>query len=445
MQKDLAFVGKLIVTKKMIKKQIGPMYEEFGSATIDTVTYSNKYHYRAQLSYEKDPLERGFLSFFFNSKGKVTGFGDGEPSYIYPKAKLTKTAKTAEERILSIINEKHLKNSTDKFNGSVLVMDQGKEIVKKSFGFSDFEKRTPLNEHTRFDLASCSKQFTAMAIMILEEQGKLSYSDNVKKYIPELPYDSISIEHLLTHTSGLPSYQRLVNKEWDDKRKYVTNNDIVDLLKEHQPDVIFKPNKSFRYSNTGYVMLAIIVERVSGISFANFLAENIFSALGMNDTRVYNTKRSKGELIDNFAHGYIKDKKSKEYILPDSSDKYNYVIQMDPIVGDGAICSSIHDLALWSKASKDFALVDENSWKKARTKLTFKNGRRLGYGYGLFLRQDEGIEEVVYHTGGWPGYVTMIIELPEQEKTVVILSNNNYRGVLRMADDILITLLTGNE
>ncbi len=441
MKKHLAPMGKLLVTKGILKKQIGPIYEEFGKATIDTVTYSNKYHYRAQLSYEKDSTERGFFSFFFNPKGKVSGFGDSEPSYIYPKREKTETLENVEEKILSIINEKHRKEGKEKFNGNVLVIDQGKKVFNQSFGLADFDKEIPLNEHTRFDLASCSKQFTAMAIMILEEQGKLSYSDNIKKYIPELPYDSITIENLLTHTSGLPSYQSLVDKEWDNKRMYVTNYDIVDLLKEHKPEVYFKPNKSFRYSNTGYVMLAIIVEKVSGESFASFLEENIFSPLGMEDSRVYNTKRSKGEVINNFADGYVKDKKTKKYVLPDSLDKYKYVIQMDPIVGDGAICSSTYDLALWSKASKDFALVEEATWKRARTKLTYRNGKRLGYGYGLFLRQDEGIEEVVYHTGGWPGYITMIIELPEHEKTVVILSNNSYEGVLNMADDILITLM----
>lgn len=437
-KKDFPFLVRVLIPKKILAQQFAPMYEKLGVAKIDTVTYSNKYHYRAQLSFDKDSTAREFLSFLFDSDGTLNGVGSSEPSFIYPKSITANHYSTEdlEEKIASIVKKNHLEDSTSFFNGSILVADQGKTVFKGSYGYTDFDKQTSINEHSRFDLASCSKQFTAMGIMILQEQGKLKYSDDVTQYIPKLPYQGITIEDLLHHTSGLPSYMALVDKEWD-KSKFLTNYDIVDLLHEHQPKVVFEAGKSFRYSNTGYVMLAVVIEQASGMSFAEFMKQNVFQPLGMNDTRVYNTKRSKGEVIGNFAHGYVKDRKTREFVMADSSERHDFVRYMDNIVGDGAICSSIHDLAIWGNSTLNQELVSAANWEKARTKLVLDDGRELGYGFGVFLRQDEGMEEVIYHTGGWPGYVTIIVQLPEIEKTIAILSNNDYNDVLNMADEIL--------
>jgi CubicO group peptidase (beta-lactamase class C family) len=440
MQKPFFTIGKLLISEKILSNEFEPYFKKFGKATIDTVTYSNKYQYTVQLSLEKDLSERAFLSFIFSEKGKVQGFGFTQPTLIYPKKEKGKLPKDFAEKASSVINKKHLSDSLNLFNGCVIVLDNGIEVFKNCYGYSNFETKTPLNENSRFDIASCGKQFTAIAIMLLVEQGKLNYSDNIKKYISEVPYENITIENLLTHTSGLPEYQNLLTKYWD-KTKFATNYDVIELFQKHQPKLLFTPNESFSYCNTGYAFLSVIIEKVSGMSYSEFLDKNIFTPLDMKNTRVYNTRRSENEIINNFAYGYVYSNKEKKYVLPDSTSKYQHVIWMDAITGDGNIATSISDLIQWDKACREFELIDKSSWDRAYSKYKLSNGKFVNYGYGLFLLKEHNIEDLIYHTGGWPGYLSIILRLPEQEKTIVVLSNNSYDDFLRLADDITALIL----
>lgn len=440
MQKPFFTIGKLLIGKKSLQNEFEPYYNKFGKAKIDTVTYLHKYQYTAQISLEKDPTERAFLSFLFSENGKVQGFGFTHPTLIYPKSEKGNLPENFSEKIASIIQRKHLRDSLNSFNGCVLILDNGNEVFKDCYGYSNFETRTELNEHSLFDIASCSKQFTALAIIILAEQGKLDYTDHVKKYIPELPYENITIENLLTHTSGLPDYQELLTKYWD-KTKFATNYDVIELFQMHQPKLLFSPNERFAYSNTGYTFLSVVIERVSGMNYAEFLDKNIFTPLEMNDTRVYNTRRSKNELIDNCAYGYVYSNGLGKYVLPDSTSTYRHVIWMDAITGDGNIVTSIADLSKYDKAWREFQLIKKSSWERACSKYKLSNGEIVNYGYGLFLREGKGIEPVIYHTGGWPGYLSIIMRLPDQEKTIVVLSNNSYDDFLRLADDMVTEIL----
>ncbi len=444
MQQPVILLGKLLITGKALKKEFGPYYKKYGNASIDTVTYTNQYSYTAQLSFEKDRGKRGFLNFLFTEKGKVAGFGFAQPTLIYPKAQArNKSNFTAEEmaaRIDSIIRKNHLNRKQNSFNGCVLALDKGAEIYKNCFGYADFATKTPLNDSTLFDLASCSKQFTAMAIMVLAEQGKLQFTDTLQKYIPGLPYPNITIENLLTHTSGLPDYERLMKKHWD-KSKFATNYDIVPLFIKHKTKTSFSPNQQFKYSNTGYALLSIVIEKASGMSYAEFLEKHIFAPLAMNHTRVYNTRRSQKEIVKNCATGYVTTAKSTKYVVPDSTSEYNYVIFMDAITGDGTVNSSLSDLIIWDKALRENTLVSEATLQNARTKHKLASGKEGGYGYGVLLKTGKGIEPVVYHTGGWPGYFSVILKFTEQEKTVVVLSNNSYDDFLILADEIAAVLM----
>lgn len=202
------------------------------------------------------------------------------------------------------------------FNGNVLVAEKGKIIFEKSYGFADMSSKAELDSHSIFELASVSKQFTAMAILLLEKSGRITLDDSLSKYLPQLPYKGITIEHLLTHTSGLPDYMALFQKYWN-KNEIAQNGHVVKLLTEHHPPSISKPGERYEYSNTGYVLLAAIIEIVTHQSFEAFLKNNIFRPLKMQQTRVYNTRRS-GEKISNYAYGYVFDEAKGEYVLPDS-------------------------------------------------------------------------------------------------------------------------------
>ena len=168
------------------------------------------------------------------------------------------------DRLLRKLDEK------GKFNGVVLVSEHSKVIYKKGFGYANYEEKKPNHVQSCFRLGSVTKQFTAMAIMILSDRGKLSYEDDIRKYLPTLPYEGVTIRHLLVHTSGLPDYMVLFDDEWD-KEKLAYKEDILKLLAEHHPPVDFAPGEKYEYSNTGYSLLACIVERACGETFGEFM------------------------------------------------------------------------------------------------------------------------------------------------------------------------------
>ncbi len=178
------------------------------------------------------------------------------------------------------------------FSGVALIADKGKQIYFKATGYRNFETKVPLDTTDIFELASVSKQFTAMVIMMLKEEGKLSYDDLIEKYIPGLPYPGITIRHLLTHTSGLPDYQAIMDQYWD-KSKVADNNDILTYLKKYQPPSLFAPGEKYTYSNTAYVILASIAEKVSGKDFIEFCSERIFTPLNMKNTDIRSLEAKK--------------------------------------------------------------------------------------------------------------------------------------------------------
>lgn len=162
------------------------------------------------------------------------------------------------------------------FSGVVLVADNGNTIYEKAFGVRNFETNEPIQTSDIFELASVSKQFTAMTIMMLKEEGKLDYEDPIEKYLPGLPYNGITIRNLLNHTSGLPDYQAVMDENWD-KSKVATNKDILEYLKKYHPPKNFEPGEKYQYSNTGYVFLGSITEAVSGQDFVTFCRDRIFN------------------------------------------------------------------------------------------------------------------------------------------------------------------------
>ena len=218
------------------------------------------------------------------------------------------------------------------FNGNVLVAENGKPIFQKSYGLANEETGAKLNERTTFELASVSKQFTAMGIVLLEKQAKLFYDDDISEYLPELKnYKGITIKNLLTHTGGLPDYMQLAEKHWD-KTRIVTNQEIIKLFEKEEPEVLFEPNARWYYSNTGYLILASIIEKVSGLSYEDFLKQNIFDPLEMDQTFVFRRRYQPKEL-DNYAKGYIFSDSFNRKILPDELGTDHYTVYLDGIVG----------------------------------------------------------------------------------------------------------------
>jgi CubicO group peptidase (beta-lactamase class C family) len=325
---------------------------------------------------------------------------------------------------------------TARFNGNVLVARNSEIVYQKSFGLRNFYTNEMLNDSTVFELASVSKAFTAMAIMMLKEQGKLSYEDDVRKYIPELPYEGMSIRHFLTHTSGIGEYEDLVVKATTDLKKIATNDDILAVFAKQKPPVLFKPGEKWEYSNTAYAMLATIVQRVSGKSFGEFLSENIFVPLDMKHSRIYKTRRS-GEIIPNYAYGFLYSDSLKKYVLPDSLKDHYYVYTLDGIEGDGVVNSTTGDLFKWNKALYTDKLVSKATLEEAFTSGKLNSDSLHGYGFGWFIENDSLLGKIVRHTGSWPGYRNLIVRFVDNRDCVIVLTNTENPAARILVGDEL--------
>ena len=328
----------------------------------------------------------------------------------------------ADERIYSI--DKFMQGQVDffKFNGNILVAEKGQMIYQKSFGVADFYTNQPLNDSSVFELASVSKQFTAMGILILKKQGKLNLSDSLRSYFPELPYSNITINNLLTHTSGLPDYEEAMKSKWNHK-KIAFNIDVIGFLAKERPPVHFKPGVKWEYSNTAYAILASIIEKVSGMTFKDFMAKNVFEPLNMRHSRVYNARRS-GETIKNYAYGFVWSDSLSKYVVPDSLPEYDFVYYLDGIQGDGTINSTTRDLLKWDRGIASQTLLGESTSKEFLfPHILCDTVLNVYYGYGVFVGKNQ-FGNYVHHAGGWPGYGTNLARYIDVDKTIIVLSNN---------------------
>ncbi|MCT3762157.1 serine hydrolase domain-containing protein [Elizabethkingia anophelis] len=309
------------------------------------------------------------------------------------------------------------------FNGNVLVAEKGKVIYEKSFGLANEKTKQKLDKNTVFELASVSKQFTAMGIVQLEKEGKLSYNDPLTKYFPELSfYKPITIDNLLYHTSGLPDYMSLFDKNWD-KKKFATNKDIVEMLAKYKPELLFVPGDKYEYSNTGYALLGLIIEKVSKQSYGDYLNKKIFKPLGMANTRVYRS-RYKPEKISNYALGYVVDSLGNKKLLDDLGKEY-YTYYLDGIVGDGMVNSTTGDLLKWDRALYGDKLVNQKDKDLIFSSIVTKDNKDTRYGYGWAIDTKYPFGKIANHSGGWAGYITFIERDLDYDKTIIILQNND--------------------
>ena len=306
------------------------------------------------------------------------------------------------------------------FNAVVLIAEQGKVKYEKAFGYSEFAQQIPLKKTDIFELASVSKQFTAMVIMMLKEKGLLQYDDLVEKYL-NIPYKGITIRNLLTHTSGLPDYQNIMDEHWD-KSKVAGNEDIIAYLNQYAPPKMFEPGMKYTYSNTGYVLLASIAEKASGRDFIEFANTEIFHKLGMKHTGIRTL--SEKAAVKNFAIGHIYVKEKDAFIRADSFPSSNYTIWLGNRKGPGRISSTVEDLLKWDQALYTDKLVSQQTLEEAFTPMTLKDGKISSYGFGWEIISNNPTGKIVWHNGDNPGYKTEIMRFLGKKATLIILCNN---------------------
>lgn len=318
-------------------------------------------------------------------------------------------------------------------SGSLLLAEGDKVLLRKSYGYADFANKIPLREDAVLELASVSKQFTAAAISLLVADGKLDPDAPAAKYLPELAaYPTLTTRNLIHHTGGLPDYMNLVDSV-DASSAFVTNQFVLDYLRDKKPAAQFAPGDKFAYSNTGYLILASLVERVSGQTFGDFLSARIFKPLGMTNSQVYRRRYEQDRKVDGFVPGYVWDE--DRYVIPDSLEDMSFVVTLDGVFGDGMVNSTLDDLYRWDRALAARKLLD--------TTLLFtpgktKDGTSTEYAFGQGVRKHPKYGYTISHSGGWPGVATYIYRFPETDRTLILLRNdggghNDRINVLRNA------------
>lgn len=321
------------------------------------------------------------------------------------------------DSLLQRINKRH------DFNGSVLVAKDGKILYQNEVGYADFKKKEPLNNASAFQLASVSKQFTAAAIMLLYERGQIKLTDSVNYFFPDFPYKGVTIKNLLNHTAGLPKYFWIAEHKWK-KDTAPTNSEMMNLLASSNVEKFFKPGRNFDYSNTGYLVLASIVEKISGNSFGDFLKEHIFEPLEMNDTFVYSYKKS--EVKNNQLYGYRLYRGWKHLKINSSVN--------DAIVGDKNIYTTSENLFKWILGLNNGKLLTKESLNLMYTKGETIYGRKIPYGFGF--RIDPKDDNIVYHHGKWNGFSTGLTQYLEDNIVIIVLEHTSYNAITSLTNKV---------
>ena len=293
---------------------------------------------------------------------------------------------------------------------SVAVVQDGKVVKAQGYGLANVELSVAATESTVYELASVTKQFTATGVMMLVEEGKLKLEDKITKLLPNLPptWEGVTVKHLLNHTSGIKSYTSLPNFE-KTLRKDFTKEELLKLILDAPLE--FKPGEKWNYNNTGFFLLGMLIEKVSGKSYGEFLKERIFQPLGMTSTRV----NSFQEIIKNRATGYTwagTELHTAEYVSPTQP------------FSAGALVSTVQDMAKWDAALATTQLLKKSSLEQMWTATKLNDGKNADYGFGWAVETSHG-HRLVQHGGGINGFSTQISRYRDDKLTLIVLTNSD--------------------
>ena len=306
-------------------------------------------------------------------------------------------------------------------NGTVLYAEGGQVLYRGAFGWRNLIKANDsIRIDDQFQLASVSKMFTAEAVMLLYSQGKLDYDDDLTQYIPEFPYKGITIRHLLNHRSGLSRYETLADEQWPDRGVPVHNDDIIRLFAQYKPEPYNQPDATFHYTNVNYVLLASVVERISGQHFEDFMREKVFAPLGMERSYIYSLRDVERitSYVNTEVQGHDLLRKGARRVQED---------YLNGVVGDKVMYSTVDDLYRFSLAIDCQLFLPDSIQQEA-----FKPGSaywKKGENYGFGWHMSEKHPGVVYHFGWWKGYRSFFIRDVEKGRVLIVLTNTNSSAV----------------
>lgn len=334
------------------------------------------------------------------------------PVLLHPELPPTVQPPLSSEKIARI--DSLLSNALQKyrFNGNALVAIKGYPVFKYSNGHADLYKKTPVDFNTAFQIASVSKGFTALSVLILHDRGQINIHDSVIKYIPEFPFDNITIRQMLQHTSGLQNYMYFVDHYWNDENP-ITNEHVLELINDHNPQLNFFPGRRHLYNNTGYAMLALVVERVSGKRYFEFLHDEIFTPLEMSRSFAWN--QAAIDTTTNIATGFTRRGWKYRRFAHDP---------LDEVLGDKSVYTTAEDLLKWDQSLYSDLLVSDTLLMEAFSNGKTSRGREFKYGYGWRLSEVDG-KKVIYHNGLWNGFTSSLRRYVDDKITIILLNNTN--------------------
>ena len=302
------------------------------------------------------------------------------------------------------------------FNGGMIVAKGGNIIFEKYKGFVNIDGKDSINASTSLHIASVSKTFTAMAVLKLQELGKLNIDDSVTHFFPEFNYPGVTVKTLLNHRSGLPNYLYFMEDAGWNKDSVIENKDVLQWLvfKKGMLKNIASPNKRFTYCNTNFALLALIIEKVSGQTYPHFMQENIFDPLGMKNTFVH----FKG---DNKIRSKSFDWRGRE--IPDNF--------LDDVYGDKNIYSTPRDLLIWDRALSDTVFLTAKSLELAYTPYSNEKPGIKNYGLGWRMNNYEDGKKIIFHNGWWHGNNAAFIRVLKDDATIILISNRYARAVYK--------------
>jgi CubicO group peptidase (beta-lactamase class C family) len=319
------------------------------------------------------------------------------------------------------------------FNGNVLVAENGKIIYEKSFGYADYSIKKPNTMATSFPVASITKTFTSTAILQLQEKGKLNITDPLTKYFPDFPYPTITIKQLLSHTSRLPSpaFYRYLDSLRKTKDTLFTNADVIPVLVTMNKPLVGEPKpegdrSAYAYSNINYYLLALLIEKLSGMPYASYLKKNIFLPAGMENTSLseFNFGLDKNECREH-RYRYLYSALPERV---DTVESEKHIFSTYNFKGHGDIVSTLHDLLNYDQALYNGSLLTQNSLNKAFNPLVPGNPGSSGYGLGWSIPHDSTKGKVVLHSGGGLGIDDMFVRNIEKHQTVILFDNFKNPG-----------------
>ncbi len=327
--------------------------------------------------------------------------------------------KSPEEKLNAYMHQLYINDIDPAPSMSILVVDHGEVVYKKSFGYANVETLEKANPNTNYRLASVTKMFTAMCAIILKDRGLLDYDTKVSDILEDFPEygKDITVRHLITHTSGLQDFYGLADllDESFDENNQILDSDVYEIVKRAN-STNFPPGAAFQYSDTGYIVLGLIVEKVSGVELSEYMYENIFEPLKMYNTVAFD--KTLNMEIKNRAYGAELD--GTKFITKDQS-------YSSATLGDGGVYSSLEDLYKWDQALYSDILVSKDTLKEAYTPPRSVDllGNNEYYTAGWCFEKDDRGELMQFHNGASQGFSTFYIRMPEQKRAIIVLSNKN--------------------